>query len=320
MKNFILIMMLLLTVACSKEEAKDESKNEAKPLVEAQNEPRVIKHAMGETKVPAQPKKVVVLTNEGTEAVLALGITPVGAANSWNGNPWYEHITEEMKDVTPVGTESAVNIEAVAALEPDLIIGTKQRHEKIYPQLSKIAPTVMSKDLRGNWQDNFKLYADALGKTTEAIDTLDKYTARIDDIKEQLGEEGLKKKIGIIRFLEGDTRIYMGNSFSGRAIDGIGFARHREYNPEEFAEKGVAKERLTILDDADIIFYFTYADEKNEGQKRKEEWLNDPIFKGLKASKEGKVYEVSDNIWNTAGGIKAANLMLDDIKTKFNLK
>jgi len=315
MKNFILIMMLLLTLACSKESDQEKKENST-----AKNETKVIKHAMGETEVPTEPKKVVILTNEGTEALLALGVKPIGAANSLNGNPWYEHITKEMTGVTPVGAEKTINLEAVASLEPDLIIGTKPRHEKIYSQLSKIAPTVLSEDLRGNWQINFKLYANALGKTNEANDLLKAYEKRIEDIKAKLGEEGLKQKVAVIRFSNGETRFYLGNSFSGKAIDGIGFARHKEYKPEEFVEKKVAKERLTILDDTDIIFHFTKEDEKGEAKERKEEWLNEPIFKNLKASKEGKVYEVSNDTWNTAGGIKAANIMLDDIEKLFNLK
>ena len=57
---------------------------------------REITHAMGTTEVPDAPQKIVVLTNEGTEALLAVGITPVGAVRSWLGNPWYSHIAPLM--------------------------------------------------------------------------------------------------------------------------------------------------------------------------------------------------------------------------------
>ena len=33
--------------------------------------------------------------------------------------------------------------------------------------------------------------------------------------------------------------------------------------------------------------------------------------------KKGEVHKVDDVIWNTAGGVKAANLMLDDIEDVF---
>lgn len=97
-----------------------------------------VKHAMGtEERVPADPKRVVVLTNEGTEALLELGIKPVGAVKSWTGDPWYKHIQADMKGVKQVGLEGEPNIEAIAELKPDLIIGNKMRHEKIYDKLEK---------------------------------------------------------------------------------------------------------------------------------------------------------------------------------------
>ena len=45
-----------------------------------------VEHAMGKTEVPANPKRVVILTNEGTEALLELGVKPVGAVKSWTGD------------------------------------------------------------------------------------------------------------------------------------------------------------------------------------------------------------------------------------------
>lgn len=51
-----------------------------------------ITHGMGTTEVPDNPQRVVILTNEGTEALVAVGIKPVGAVKSWLGDPWYAHI------------------------------------------------------------------------------------------------------------------------------------------------------------------------------------------------------------------------------------
>ena len=101
---------------------------------------REITHAMGVTDVPDDPQRIVVLTNEGTEALLSVGVVPVGAVESWKGNPWYDYLMPQMGGVTLLGTEGAANLEVLATLEPDLILGSKVRQEKIYEQLSAIAP------------------------------------------------------------------------------------------------------------------------------------------------------------------------------------
>ena len=118
---------------------------------------------MGTTDVPDAPQRIVILTNEGTEALLHLGVIPVGAAQSWEGDPWYDHLACPLADTVSLGTETGINLELLASLEPDLIIGTKVRQEKIYEQLSAIAPTVFSETIGEAWLDNYQFYGDVLG-------------------------------------------------------------------------------------------------------------------------------------------------------------
>src|SRR4051812_24072969 len=200
--SFISIMMIFILAACggaSKEENAVEKKDDS-PKTEDTS--YTVEHAMGSTTLEKAPQKVVILTNEGTEALLALGVTPVGAVQSWTGNPWYDHIADEMKDTKVVGLESEVNVEAIAALQPDLIIGNKMRQEAIYEQLSAIAPTIFAEDLRGNWKNNFELYAKALNKVAEGKEIIEAYDTRIADLKEQLGDK-LNMKVSMVRFMAG---------------------------------------------------------------------------------------------------------------------
>src|SRR5699024_1795199 len=124
------------------------------------------------------PENVVILTNEGTEALLSMGVKPVGAVKSWLGDPWYDHIADEMEDVEVVGMESQVNLEAIAELQPDLIIGNKMRQEEVYEKLNAIAPTVFAETLRGNWKINFELYAEALNKKEKGKQVMNDFDER----------------------------------------------------------------------------------------------------------------------------------------------
>ena len=272
---------------------------------------REITHAMGVTEVPDHPQRIVVLTNEGTEALLAVGIKPVGAVKSFLGDPWYDHIASEMTDVTLVGEESAVNLEVLVALEPDLIIGNKMRHEDIYEQLSAIAPTVVSERLRGDWQINMALYTEAAGKGAEGKAALDAFAARVAAVSTELGAS-LDEKISIARFMPGRTRILMKDSFSGLLLSQLGFARPANQDKDEFAEE-ITKERIPEFE-GDRLFYFTYETGDGEGASQATDWMADPLWSNLEVVKSGKFHEVSDAIWNTAGGYIAANLMLDDIE------
>lgn len=285
----------------------------------ASNEARIVKHAMGETEIKGTPKRVVVLTNEGTEAVLALGVKPVGAVKSFAGDPWYDHIAADMEGVEVVGEESQPNLELIAGLQPDLILANKMRQEEIYEQLKAIAPTVEAETLRGAWKDNFNLYAEALGKTEEGNKLIAAFDARIEDFKAQAGDK-LKETVSFVRFMGGKTRVYHTDTFSGVIAGQIGLARNEmTLNSKETFADEITKERLPEAD-ADRIFYFTYETGDGKGAAQEQEWTNDPIWKGLSAVKEGRVYQVNDAIWNTAGGIKAANLMLDQLAEIYGIK
>jgi iron complex transport system substrate-binding protein len=273
-------------------------------------EAREVEHAMGVTEVPDDPQRVVVLTNEGTEALLALGVMPVGAANSWNGDPWWDHITEAMGDAVPVGTESAVNLELVAALEPDLILGNAQRHEEIYPQLSTIAPTVLSQELRGDWKINLRLYAATLGREEEGTEVIAGYDAAVEELGAKLGS-ALEEQVSVIRFLPGQIRIYQLDSFSGVLLQDVGFQRPAIQDVDEFAIF-TGKESIPDMD-GDRIFHFTYDTGDGEANAMARDVLDDPIWQSLSAAQAGRVHAVDDALWNTAGGVIAARLMLEDI-------
>lgn len=313
--SLITLFSILLLAACGGSEESEKDTQEKSNGTEDTS--YTVEHAMGTETLKKTPEKVVILTNEGTEALLSLGVTPVGAVQSWTGDPWYDHISEEMKDVQVVGVESQVNVEAIAALKPDLIIGNKMRQEDIYEQLKAIAPTVFAEELRGNWKNNFELYAKAVNKEEKGKEVLAAYDQRIEDIKGKLGDK-VNMEVSMVRFLAGDVRIYHKDSFSGVILEQIGFARPEGQDVDDFAEKGVTQERIPAMD-GDILFYFTYDEGDGKANEVEKEWIENPLFKNLEVAKNNQVHKVNDAVWNTAGGVEAANLMLDDIE-KFFLK
>ncbi|MYL55744.1 ABC transporter substrate-binding protein [Pontibacillus yanchengensis] len=332
-KKFILTLMLVMAMAIlgacgssdsegsssdegssNNDENQEASSNENENSEDSSSsnfEPYTVKHAMGETTVKEKPEKVVILTNEGTEALLALGVTPVGAVKSWTGDPWYDHISDKMEGVEVVGTESEVNIEKIVSLQPDLIIGNKLRQEKIYDQLNEIAPTIFSETLKGQWKDNFKTYAKALNMEEKGQELIKEYDKRLEKFASEAGDK-LNQEVSVVRFLPDHARIYQKDSFSGVILEQIGFNRPEPQDKDAFMEK-VTKERIPAMD-GDILFHFTYETGDGAATELKEEWTNDPLFQNLDVVKEGNVHEVSDAIWNTAGGYLAANKMVDDLE------
>jgi iron complex transport system substrate-binding protein len=309
------VMAIFLLAACGG--GTGEKSSETKTTKE---ESYTVEHAMGSTTIKGTPKKVVILSNEGTEALLALGVKPVGAVQSWLGDPWYDHIKADMEGVEVVGVESEVNVEKIATLKPDLIIGNKLRQEAVYDQLSAIAPTVFSETLRGDWKDNFQLYAKALNLEEKGTEVLSSYDQHVEDLKAKLGDK-VNQEVSVVRFMAGKSRIYYTDSFSGVVFNQLGFKRAAQQEALFTADNKlgllaveVGKE-VTPKMDGDLLFYFTYAPQGDKAAlDTAKEWTNDPLWKNLNAVKSGNVFEVNDATWNTSGGVLSANIMLDDLE------
>jgi iron complex transport system substrate-binding protein len=316
---FLTIFILSLLAACGSTEEASTGSNE-KEAPKTEDTSYTVEHAMGTTTIPATPKKVVILTNEGTEALLALGVTPVGAVQSWLGDPWYDHIKADMDGVEVVGVESEVNLEKIASLKPDLIIGNKLRQEAVYDQLNAIAPTIFSETLRGDWKENFTLYAKALNLEDKGVEVIKEFDTHVEDLKGKLGDK-VNQEVSVVRFMAGMTRIYYTDSFSGVIFEQLGLKR-AGHQAELFTADNklgnlavnVGKEVIPKMD-GDIIFYFTYAPQGDQAAlDTAKEWTNDPLWKNLNAVKSGNVHEVSDAVWNTSGGVISANQMLDELE------
>jgi len=135
--------------------------------------PRTITHADGVTRLEAKPTRVVVLDSGELDDVLALGVVPVGVATLNTSVPSY--LAEKVTGVPRVGDINALNLEAIAAVRPDLILGSKLRVDQLYSKLSVIAPTVLSIRPGFPWKEDFLLAAAALGEETQAVDVLNGY-------------------------------------------------------------------------------------------------------------------------------------------------
>ncbi|RKD32446.1 ABC transporter substrate-binding protein [Thermohalobacter berrensis] len=306
---FMLIGILFLT-GCSTQGTVSNDETSSNKSEEESLQTRIIEHAMGKTEINGTPKRVVVLVNGMVDISLALGVKPIGAVESWIGDPWYKYIEDDMEGVKPLGKETQPNLELIASLKPDIILGSKMRHEKIYEQLSSIAPTIMSENVF-DWKANLKLVSKALNKEEKGEKIVEDWNKRVKDFKNKLGDKA-SLEISLIRFNPDHARIYY-TGFPGMIIEEVGLSRPESQRVKDKVVGKLTKERIPEMD-GDIIFDFT-ADWKGDGQveKLREEWMNDPLWKNLKAVKEGKVYRVNEVHWNMAGGVIAANKMLDDL-------
>ncbi|MFI7404169.1 ABC transporter substrate-binding protein [Streptomyces sp. NPDC049541] len=277
--------------------------------------PRTLKTVMGDVKIPSQPKRVVVLDTGELDDVTLLGIDPVGAVaphfKTEGGFPTY--LKGELSGTADVGPLLEPNLEKIASLKPDLILSSKIRHEKIYDKLSAIAPTVFTETTGGVWKQNLKVHAEALGLEKEAAAKLKEYETQAKALGEAIRKKdgGTMPTASVVRFIAGPTRLYQTNSYSGVVLNDIGFQRPKSQvsNDPAVTMKDVSPEEIDQAD-ADLVFVTT-ADTPDKTQQK--QVTSNPVWKSLKAVKDGKVFTVPDETWMSGIGVQAAEQMLKDV-------
>jgi iron complex transport system substrate-binding protein len=277
-----------------------------------------VEHAMGKTEVKTKPKRVVALDTSFVDATFVLDTPVVGYTDyrTINGKlPDYlgDERTQYGAEAASVGTLAEPNLEKIAALKPDLIISAKVRHEKLYEQLSKIAPTVMSETTGPTWKDNIRLEAKALGEEALAEEEITSYEAAAKTVGAAINAKADNPTVSVVRFVDGPTRLYQNASFSGIVLKDAGLKRPKSQDVDGFAAE-ISAERIKDAD-ADAIFVATYADDKGLSAKTADQFKANPLWKPLAP----KVHEVPDLTWMTAVGLQGAWAILTDLANTFTV-
>jgi iron complex transport system substrate-binding protein len=269
--------------------------------------PRTITQAMGKTVIEARPERVVVLDVGEFDNVVSLGVKPVGYAPTEGDVAIPGYLKKGAGDPKSVGTINSLSLEAIAALKPDLILGSQLRAADKYDELSAIAPTVFSIRPGFTWKENYLLNAQALDRTAEARANLAAYEQKAKDLGAAIGPD--KPTVSMVRYMPGKLRLYAKASFIGTILQDVGLPRPANQRVNDLATE-ISPEKIDDAD-ADWIFTGVYGDAKKTDRDTAR---SNPLWKNLKAVGDGHAKDVKDETWYLGLGVTAANLVLDDLR------
>jgi iron complex transport system substrate-binding protein len=278
---------------------------------------RTVRTAMGDVQVPEAPRRVVVLDTAELDSAVTLGVKPVGSTHADVKSGFLNYLPKDkVAGIKDVGEMMTPNLEAIAELEPDLILTSKVRHEDKYNELKAIAPTVMTEGTGFPWKENFQLHAEALGKQAEAERAVATYTAHAAKVTEALGgkEKAAATKVNVVRFVQGaDIRIYGRKNYIATVLADVGLGRPAITDKaKDGFSYDVSPEKIDLAGvDADAVFHTTYGD---PAKAKQTQTLNSALWKGIPAVKAGRAFGVDDQLWIQGIGYTAAHKILDELR------
>ena len=279
--------------------------------------------------VPERPERVVTLSEPTLDGALALGVTPVGTIAARGQSGVAPYLDGRASAIALVGIVAQPNLEAIATLDPDLILvdGTSvNNNPSTVELLRQIAPTVFTGYAGGDWRDNLLLTGLALGRVTEQEQVLLDYQLRVADIAGRLGPNK-DAEISIVRAQNNGFSLILKELPPGLVLTDLGLRRPpAQDRVGRGHSEPISNESLDYID-GDWIFFGTLggssvgnpgsggsADSAAAEAAIAEAAAAVPGFTDLGAYRSGQIVPVDGSAWTSTGGPLLIDTILDDIE------
>jgi iron complex transport system substrate-binding protein len=251
------------------------------------------------------------------DTVLAFGVVPVGVRD-WYGDqpdstfPWAQ---EAMGDADPevVGDGTAINVEAVAALQPDLIVAIyEQLDESMYTTLSEIAPVITQsaehEPYAQPWQETTRTVGAALGQPDRAEELVAEVEAAFEEAR-AAHPEFAETTAAMAQFGDSPGFFYLTYPEDPKAsfLAELGFTFPEEISRtvEENEGEEISYENLHLVDQGIAVWIAGV-----ESPELVDSLRGDPLYQDLAVAREGRDLFLDEGVdelsWGTVLSIPAA--------------
>ncbi|WP_208588060.1 ABC transporter substrate-binding protein [Gracilibacillus suaedae] len=332
MKKGLLLLMIgllvsIFAVACGSdnsetEEEQNQEETDTEDEAAAESGAITVSDIDGEHTFDEVPERIVVLEWVYAEDLLALGVQPVGMADIEGYHSWVNIEAELGEEVEDVGTRQEPNLEAIHALDPDVIITANYRHEAIMDSLEEIAPTLAynsyPEEEEGTQYEEmeatFKEMAKLVQKEEQADEILTELDQSYQDIEAEIAEAGIDNTDFVLsQAFSSDSspviRLFKDNAMATEIMTKIGL--DNAYQSEGFQVYGFDETSVESLQTAqDAHFFYIVQEDDNVFTNQ---LAGNPAWEELSFVKEGRTYQLPGDTW-TFGGPLSAEVFANQIK------
>lgn len=251
--------------------------------------------------IPVDPQRIVIIGGIGVDR--EIGLEPVGASGDLSSRDltWYDDEDRELlekieREYTDVGQASDPNYEAIASVDPDLVIvnvPNLEDRDEYENRLSDIAPVVFIEGHYSDWKRQSEEFADATGRLDELQALEEEYDSLVAEIQEDYADVlesttfgyiwASPRTPGIIGREYGDYYNTFWTSEVGLNLPGEG---------EETPEYGEMSVELLgdMSDEVDVILY--RLDGEGNAPEEFEEVIDSNMWQSLPQVEDGRVFGV----------------------------
>jgi iron complex transport system substrate-binding protein len=267
--------------------------------------------ATGEVALPAAPATIAVLDIAAIDTLTALGVVPQGVPD----NLYVPYLADLAGKAQVVGTLFEPDLEALAALSPDLIVAGGRSSTQVEP-LSQVATTIdmtIWEDVVGQGRDRITAYGTLFGKADKAAELTAALDAKLVEVTAAAAGKG---KALILQTNGPKVSAYGKGSRFGWIHTAIGLPEaYENLNPETHGD-AVSFEFIAEAN-PDWIIVVDRAAAIGEPASASDTLAN-PLVAGTTAGQKGQiVYISSPPVYIAGGGYTSLMTTLDELLAAF---
>lgn len=271
-----------------------------------------------EVEVPTNPGTVVVMDWSVIRTLSDLGVEVDAVPQSSGALP--EDIAE-YQDATTVGTVFEPDYEAIAALEPDLVIvGSRSGTPEVVAEFEKFAPAVLDMSVRAkDPADVFDLTTERVvqlgsifGVEQEATDLMADLETQIAEVKEQTGDLGTAM---VVQVSDGTVSAYGPGSRFSQVYTDFGFTPTQAPIEDGGSHGEEISQEFFVQYNPGVIFVLDRAKAIGEEQTPALDVLSNGLVDTTDAAADGKIIEIDGFAWYLATAAPSSwQQMVDDVR------
>lgn len=240
-----------------------------------------------EVTIPENPQRILALTSAAMQAVVNSGAMPVGKVEDYR-------ISEKAVALPSVGKADCINIEAVYALNPDLIIASSRFHSALKEELLRSGAVVFFFDPDAVGEiplvELTGYVGHLIGRGKEARAYMDMVFDRAAALKKKVAD-GAGVKTGVVLQAGSGVKAAQSASSFGSMLTLLGIENIVPANlPNAKKASFVPFDVEAVLAaDPDLIFIMTNSKDRKENQRILRQFKADAKWRTLGAVKNGRV-------------------------------
>lgn len=280
---FLAFMLIFALVGCNN---KKETKVEENKSVTTY--PLTIKDSLKrDVVIDKEPKRVISIAPNITETIAAVGKMDVLV-----GRTKYCDYPKEVSKVESIGTLTDPNIEKIVELKPDLVIASTHFKEAVLKKLEALNVKVVvlyGEESFDGVYETISNIGKVLNANSEAQKIVSDMKDKVKNVTEKVKDKEKKKVYYIVSYGKNGDFTAGGDTFIGQMINMAG----GENTAKDLKGWKYSLEKL-VSNEPDIL-----VTSKISGDKEKIKGENG--YKDLKAVKDGKIYEIDNNLLDRQG-------------------